>query len=220
MEEGLPTLLLRFSHDTIDIVKNIKESKEIKKVRRVWIRTRVTDFKYQEGSTLYGLSTEYIEKEEWDLKDKIQTILPEVKKLPSYMEVRKRISDTYGVTEPRAEDLLERFYFHVINDVLNENFSEEVLFENITIFLSDLEQSPITWEILAEIEGVWLKDEEIELTKGIKLRRPRPSDFEFERPMESMLSLLPEATFRLPSAIMEIKLRAKTQPSMWDELEK
>jgi len=31
MEEGLPTLLLRFSHDMIDIVKNIKESKGIKK---------------------------------------------------------------------------------------------------------------------------------------------------------------------------------------------
>jgi len=31
MEEGLPTLLLRLSHDIIDIVRNIKENQKIEK---------------------------------------------------------------------------------------------------------------------------------------------------------------------------------------------
>jgi len=220
MEEELPTLLLRLSRDIIDIARNIKENQKIEKMKILLIRTKIINFEYKEGITSYIPSTEYIEKEE-EWIEGVDEMYSEIKKLPLYIEACKRISDTYGVEESQAESWLGRFTSRIINNALNEKISEETLFENINIFLNDLEQNPVTWEVLVEIDGLWLKDdEEIELAKGIKLRRLRPSDLEFECPIELMLSPFPETAFRPISAIMEIKQRAETQSSVSEELEK
>jgi len=72
--------------------------------------------------------------------------------------------------------------------------------------------------VVMELEGLWLKTEEIEINKRLKVRRPQPKDFEFMSPYE-FLPLM-ERTLRHSSAIIEITQRVKFQPYVWDELEK
>ena len=75
------------------------------------------------------------------------------------------------------------------------------------------------WDVLVELEGVWMRAEEIEIHKGLKIRRPRPEDLEFEQPFGYIIPQM-EPTFRFPSAIMEIRQKAKAQPHVLDEIEK
>jgi len=220
MKDELLSLLLRFSHDIINIVKNAKENEKIKKIKRLWIKRKIIDFKYEKNFISVVKSTEYIEKEEWNLVDKYQIILPEIKKLPLYMDILRKISEIYGIEEKQAELQLEHFVSYIIDNALNDNISDEIILESIVLFLDDLEQNPITWELKVWINGIWLEDEEIELTKGIKLRRLRPSDFEFEYPLEPMFCSFPETRLSFPSAVIELKQRAKNEFSILNKLEK
>jgi hypothetical protein len=220
METQISTILLKLSRDIMRVVSDVKKSKGIQKVKRLWVREKITDFKYQEGSLSWTSSSEYLEKEEWDWRDEFRILEEEIKKLPSYIQAHKVISDIYGVNEAQANFWLERFALHIIEKALNGEVGDEDVFETITIFLNDLEQNPIIWNVLAQIEGLWLKDEEIEIAKGIKIRKPRPSDLEFERPFELLHLPFPQPMFFHPSAIIEINQRAKFQPFVFDDLEK
>jgi len=218
--EEVPTILWRLSRDIIDVVRNLREAKRIRKVRRLYVRDKITHFKYKKGNIGWQASHEYFEKEEWDWRDKFRTIESEIKKLPSYIKAYKLISNIYNVKETQAEFWLSRFAQNIMEKALDEDVSEESLLDSVTIFLNDLEENPIMWDVLVELEGVWMRVEEIEIYKGLKIRRLRPEDLEFERPFEYMAIPRMEPMFRHPSAVMEIRQRAKFQPYVWDELEK
>ena len=183
------------------------------------MRNKITHFEYKRGSIGWQASHEYFEKEEWDWRDKIRIIETEIKKLPSYVKAYKLISDIYNVKEEQAEFWLSRFAQNIMEKALDEDVSEESLLDSVTVFLNDLEKNPIMWDVLVELEGVWMRAEEIEIHKGLKIRRPRPEDLEFEQPFGYIIPQM-EPTFRFPSAIMEIRQRAKAQPHVLDEIEK
>jgi hypothetical protein len=219
MEEELSMILWRLSHDIVNAIETLKKDGKIQKVRKIWFREKTINFEYKEGSISWQASPEYFEREEWDWKYISQIIELEIKKLPAYINAYKCISEIYNVDEFQAEFWLSKFAHNVVTKTLDTPLSEEGLLESVILFLNDLEQRPIIWNVIVELEGLWLKDEEIKINKGLKIRRPRPEDLEFERPFEEILlprvDILP--VFRHFSAVLEVT--QKTQ-FMWDELEK
>ncbi len=61
--------------------------------------------------------------------------------------------------------------------------------------------------------------DEIRLGKGIIIRKPQPSDFEYEYPSDIYPVFEPPMR-ELPSAILEIHKRLKIRPCIYDEHEK
>jgi len=217
MEEELSKILWKLSHDIANIVKTLKENGKIRKVKRLWFRERITNFEYKEGNIMNArFSFEYFEREEWDWKDWLQIIEPEIKKLPTYVNAYKRISEIYKVNESQAESWLSQFTHNVVAKVLDVLLSEEELVELITLFLNDLEKNPIIWNLVVELEGLWLEDEEIKIDGELKLRRPRPEDFVSEHPFE-MIWIEHIPVFRNTSAVLEVTQRSQF---VSDELEK
>jgi hypothetical protein len=227
MEEGLPTILWKFSRDILNVVKTLKENGKIRRIKRLWFREKITNFEYKEGSTGWQSSPEYFEKEEWDWRDRFRIIEPEIKKLPTYINAHKYISEIYKVNEFQAEFWLSRFVHNVIIKALDATLSEEELVELITLFQNDLEGAPIIWNVTVKLRGIWLKDEEIIVDKGLKLRRPRPEDLVFECPVEEMIEgVVPGLHVRFfpflghATAVLEVTQRSQSQLHMLDELEK
>ncbi|MCS7366251.1 MAG: HEPN domain-containing protein [archaeon YNP-WB-062] len=224
MEEGLPTILWRLSRDIVNVVETLKERGKIRRIKRLWFREKITNFEYKEGSMGWQASPEYFEKEEWDWRDRFRIIEPEIKKMPTYINAHRYISEIYKVNELRAEFLLSRFVHNVIIKALDATLSEEELVELITLFHNDLEGAPIIWNVTVELRGIWLKDEEIIVDEGLKLRRPRPEDLAYECPVEEMIErAVPR--FHVPffshaTAVLEITQRSQSQLNLLDELEK
>ena len=87
--EEMPRILWGLSRDIIHVARNLREDKKIQKVRRLYMRNKITHFEYKRGSIGWQASHEYFEKEEWDWRDKIRIIETEIKKLPSYVKAYK-----------------------------------------------------------------------------------------------------------------------------------
>jgi len=154
MEEGLPTILWRLSRDIVNVVETLKERGKIRRIKRLWFREKITNFEYKEGSMGWQASPEYFEKEEWDWRDRFRIIEPEIKKMPTYINAHRYISEIYKVNELRAEFLLSRFVHNVIIKALDATLSEEELVELITLFHNDLEGAPIIWNVTVELRGI------------------------------------------------------------------
>jgi len=221
MGEELSVVLWKLSQGILDIVKRLKENQSIHKVKRLYVRFRLTQFEYKEGGGISSQgSNEYLEKEEWDWRDYFRIIDSEIKGLPIYSETFKSISDIYGVNVAQAEFWLSQFAQNILGKAVNEETSEENVLDSITTFLNDLNGNPLMWHVTVELEGVWMGTEEAEVSKGIRIRKPQSGDFEFDRPFE-YISLPPRGPpFGHPMAIMEVMQRVKIQLAVWDDLEK
>lgn len=220
MEEELSNVLWKLSSDIINIIKRYEESGKIHRLRKLWVRDKITNFEYKEGNISWQALPEYFEREEWDWKE-FQIIEQEVKRLPSFAKAFRMISNIYNVNDAQSEFLLSRFVTTIASKALDKRVEEESKPDFVITFINDLENNPIMWKVSVELEGVWIKEAEVKIRQGLKIRRPQPEDFIRERPLE--FALFPHVGppfFRYPSAIMEVEQRAKSQHDVWNELEK
>jgi len=67
------------------------------------------------------------------------------------------------------------------------------------MFIRDLDGVPIEWRIEAWLQGVWMKTKEIEIEKGVVIRKTSSTDLEFESPLGAPLF---DNSIRVPSAIL------------------
>jgi hypothetical protein len=220
--EELSTILWRLSRDIVNTVEILKNNGKIRKVNKIWFREKVTNFEYKEGVIGYSSIHEYFVKEEWDLGDIYRIMESEIKKLPIFINAYKCISEIYNVNESLAEFWLSQFAHSVVTKALEAPLNEEELLELVILFLDDLEQRPIIWNVIVELNGLWLKDEEIKIDKNLKIRKLQPKDFEFEYPLDKMIRAGIEIARHLeyPSAILEMTQKSQSQPPISYELEK
>lgn len=82
-------------------------------------------------------------------------------------------------------------------------------------------KSPIDWKLKIWVEGLWLDEGEYEIHDDLKIRRPKPSDLEIERPFDLLPFSITESGFReISPAIMELAYRARTPNEIQSELER
>jgi len=70
------------------------------------------------------------------------------------------------------------------------------------------------------LEGIWLDIEEISIEKGITIRKPQPSDLEYEYPVGMPLLSVHYESMHHPSAILEITKRTRNRSEISIEIEK
>ena len=220
-QETLSKLLWKFSKEVIDIVKGLKESGKIHKAKRTYVSTKIEKFEYDKGVKGYSASSGHIEKEEWNWVNILIRLEDSTKKIPSFKNVAKSMSEIYVKSQSQAEFWLSRFSSILARQFL-EGFTDETLVDLITTFISDIEGSPKTWNLTMWLQGVWMRINKIQPMDRVVLRRPTPEDLEFEYPADLLSPFTTEPFFprASPSTILELKHRAKNQPEMHEELEK
>jgi hypothetical protein len=217
-EEGLEELyriLWRFSRDVVNIVK--ENYGEIGEAKTLWIRRRVVGIEYGESSISYEYSLEPFEgAEPCSQLTLYSKLISQLMTLPVCVDTYKYISKICKVGESQAQSWLRMFIFRLLMRLLNRHLSEEELNELIKLFIDDLEEKPVIWSVAAWLKGLWLKDEEIEIGEGLRIRRPKPEDLTLELPIHEAF-IVPIET-ECPPAILEVMLKASDDLSALNEL--
>lgn len=219
-KKEMSSKLWLLSKSIAEKVSEYKKSKKIVRIKKLYVKPKVEEFKYKEGGISYRKSYKNVEKEEWHWKDQFDFIDRVIKQLPGYGETVSEISKKYEVNEHQADFWLSRFVQVLIRRV-QEGITDELLVDDITTFIADLEKSPIDWKLKIWIDGVWLEDEEYEIYEGLKIRRPKPSDFE----IEISFDMLPFQTvgprfIETSPAILELTHRARSHGEAQREMGK
>lgn len=217
--EQLETKVWKLAHTVVDAVTKLKSEGKISKSKVPHFSLKLEKFEYKEGIKGYQMSHTYSEKEEWNIVEEHRFFEKIVKPLPQYAEVVTFLSKAYRTTPQQANYWLSTFCHHVIRTSIDKKIIEEDFVELVTTFIRDLEGSAKEWSPIVWLNGVWLKSDELALQEGIEIRRPKPSDI--EREFERRVDYLPFwSAFppELPSAILGMKYRAKTQSEVHDEI--
>lgn len=214
----LPELLQKLAHEVIELIEKQAGRGTLQKVQRMYIKHEIKEFTYNEGSISFMASFPTVIKDEWDWKS-LSELMNEARNLPIYKKCYQVIADEYGVSESQAEYWLSRFVMEFIVRYLNNNIDSGKIIDLIFTFIGDLEDTPKKWKIETWLRGVWLEVNEINIGKGIVIRRPQPSDFEYERPLD-FYPVFEQPIIEHPSAILEIHKRLKIKPYIYDEHEK
>lgn len=217
--EQLETKVWKLAHTVMDALTKLKSKGKIAKLKVPYFSPKLKKFEYDKGVKGYQMSHTYSEKEEWRIVEEHRFFEKIVKPLPQYAEVVTLLSKAYRTSPQQADYWLSTFCHHVIRTSIDKKIREEGFVELITTFMRDLEGSTKEWSPVVWLNGVWLKSDELTLQDGIEIRRPKPSDIEreFERPVDYLpfWSAFPP---ELPSAILELKCRAKTQSEVHEEI--
>jgi len=219
-KKGLSSKLWVLSKSINEKTSEYKKSKKIVKIKKLYVKPKVEKFKYKDGGISYTKSFNNVVKEEWHWKDQFDFIDRVIKQLPIYRETVLEISKKYEVNESQADFCLSRFVQILIQKAL-EGITDELLVEDVTTLIADLEKSPTEWKHKIWINGVWLEDEEYEIYEGLKIRRPKPSDLEIEIPFDMLPFQTAAPSFRGTSpAILEVTHRARNPNEAQKEIEK
>jgi len=206
-----------FLQDLVDLVTSTcdtwKKEEKIRKEKRDYIRYEVKEFEYEKKR--FSWSHKVVTKEEWDSWD-IYKLVDSLKNAPQFRKCVTAISEIYGVSEDQAESWLFQFVYKIVYEFLTDNLDSKAITSLIVTFVNELEGNPVEWNITVWLSGVHMGTDQIELEKGILIRRPRPKDIEYEVSPLSIVSRL----FVTPSAILEIHKRIKFKPPIYPELEK
>ena len=217
------TLLQGLVEETIRLCEDWKKEGKLRKEARLYQKYKVEEFEYGAGGEI-GVSVSFpiILKKEWSFSD-ILELIEFIKNLPSFKRCLAYIAEEYTSHFPnpkaQAEYRISKFLQKTVLDYLNGNFNpKNDLVRYIVTFIHNLEGAPIEWEIKVWLEGIWMKVDEIEIEKGVIIRKPVASDIEYEHSLSMPFSGQTQLDY--PSAILEITKRLKLRPAVYPELEK
>ena len=216
-EKGISSKLWALSEKISEKANEYKNKGSIIKRRRLYIKAKVTNFDYKDGSIEFGRSFDKIERKEWDLIALSHFINTVIKEFSEYQEVVSQISNKLKVNRIQVDFWLLEFVQKLTYRIL-EGVTDEILRDYITAFINDLEEVPVEWKVKIWIQGIWPEDNDYEIYGGLKIRRTRPSDFEEETPLVGGFQF-PLGFERIPPTILELTFRAKEQREIWDEIE-
>ncbi len=222
--DTVSTRLWKLAQAIAEQVRKHQSSGGITQTREMYVKPKFTQFEFRDGRIAsQSWEMEYLEKSEWHWKDAYNFLDTVVKKLPEYADTFKLISKSFGIREGQAEFWLSRFA-QAVSRMSLEKIGDEELVDLVTTFVSDLNGSPKDWHITAWLNGLWTVEEELTISDEIVIRHPRVSDFAVERRLEDAIYSPPFGMdffhpFASPSAILEIRKRAKGQPELAPDLE-
>ena len=230
IEEGLSSKLWALSKKILEKAREYRDSDQAIKTSRLYMKARVVNFDYKEGNISFGISYDYVKKEELHWKDQFDFIEMFVKQFREHEEVVAEVLKKYKVNESQAEFWLSRFEINLTDKALG-NVTEETLVDYITTFITDLEKSPIEWKLKIWINGIWLEKDEYEIHSGLKIRKLMPSDLEIARPLnlasieeaiESFDMVPPFLAYRfekIPTSVLELADRFQDEVEIGEEIE-
>jgi len=181
MNEELSSKLWDLSKYIEKEVNESKKKEKASKIKRIFTKIKVT-LNYEKGVVGLGTSTDLIEKDEWQWEGQLHFIEDIIKHLSEYKEALAEISAGFEIDRLKAGVVLST-YVQILIQKSFEGLTDDALKSYITYFIEDLEKSLLEWNLKIWIDGIWLENNEYEIYEGLKIRRPVPSDLEFEYPV-------------------------------------
>ena len=211
--KSLPVILHDLSDFIIDEVVSGKKSKKLEISKEISIKHKISNFNYVKGITGYQTTPEYFTKEKWRWKDELE-FEKKIEAFKSFQVTIQQIVKIYNVEETKAKLWVSKFVKQITNVCFDEINKDKVI-ELINLFISDLEENPISWQPVVWIDGIWMGTDSIKIRDNILIRKPESNDLEFESPYESFI---PHEHRNLPSAILEFEYREKFPGSVHNKI--
>ncbi len=197
------------------LLASLKANNTLRKTKKIYIKRHIKELEYKNGRIVRCVELFFpIIREEWDWRY-LSDVINKIRSSSLYEKTYKKISEEYSLSEQQADVYLSKFVHECMKCFLNNNPNKVI--EVIFTFLNDLEDGTREWKVKAFIKGIGLEAEKIKISKNALLRKPTPSDFEEETPLD--VPIFNKLTV-FPSAILEINLRTKKKALLSIELEK
>jgi hypothetical protein len=223
VEKALSSLLWGLAKSIIAKAEEYKASGQLIPTRNLYIKTEVTDFKYEKRSRSYRNSFVSVEKEEWDWRDQFGFIEKVVKNIPEYSACVIEIAKRCQVPDEQANFWVTRFVQFVVSKIVTDDTDDEFLIDQIAVFLADLDGTPLDWTFVVWLDGLWLEDEKYDIEDKVILRRPIPSDLETETRFGFWPVQLPPThemyLWSVPDAILESSYRSSDMQKIQHEIQ-
>jgi hypothetical protein len=206
-DSALPGLLFHLLKRTLEKARATIAT--LPKQLVVYVKPKFIAFDYgNDGNISSTQQRQFEQRAECQLKALNQFVEEVVKKQPEYEQCAEAISAIYGIDSTQCNGHLDCFLNRVIQEPVDSS-ADETLFEDVIVFIKDLDQSPMICTVTVWLTGLWLENDSYALAKGMKLRRPTPSDFEVEQRLDLAL-FDPNLSlgWDRPSAILEFACRA------------
>ena len=217
--QSYSSLLLTLAKMIQKITAEFKEKGQIRKVKMPYLKEKITKFEYKEGNIAQQWSYEQIVKEEWVWEDLVRIIVPEAKKLDSFSKSLQELSKVFKVNVTQAEFWVSRFVDAVAKATL-ENANEDRIAELTFSFVRDLEGSPRAWTPRLWLKGIWMVDDDVEISESLRFTKPVAADLEREYDLRMFPHFYESWPRSDPSAILDASFRVKNQPEVSKEIEK
>jgi hypothetical protein len=193
-------------HDLASDIVDMIESGDFESIEDPWIREEYVTISLGDdefGDIISHSKEEEITKQSWD-NDDVEEVIDSIEESEIYEECRELMSRRIGDESSDHEHALYKFIHDIIRRS-TEPINDRQLTNLASVFVSELEDSPIYWEGDCWIDGISVENS-IRLTENITLRDPTDDDLRFEYPKNS-----PRFANRnlrnVPSAILELSSR-------------
>jgi hypothetical protein len=217
--------LLKLINEACGLLDEKLKANEIKPEKHVVVKFKVEEMELSESSSRVSWSDVHEVKATWSLG--ISNLIEErIKNLPIFNELIDSMVREYGALFPenvnrksQSAFWLRNFLFRILYEKLENKLTQERIVELTSILVSELGHAPIRHEIKANLEGIYVDSESMELSEGVVVRKPKPSDLEYEI---SIMPFIPaiEHYRGIPTAILEITMFAKNDDEVQEKIER
>jgi len=201
-KEELQKLLRKLLQSVYSIcVEGLAENR-FKPESRLYTQRWIQERKYGDNETHI---TSWTEEKPPEIKwhEATITIEQEIKKASLYNEALTKIGSIYGIEEKECDYYLSRLIDVVAWRSLESEIPDKASLEPyILLFLKDLNHEEQRYKVVAQIKGIILEPESIQLDNNTLLRKPTQEEIEAIPDTDSLYSR--KYDFNTPSAIVEL----------------
>ena len=210
MTETLPKMLELLSQSVVNKTPDYLRHGQLFSVNELYLRTSVEQFQITYGHMGLGQSTQLVPKQKWRWKHEPDFLNQVKMEVAQYDECVNQICNLYKFDKGTTEFYLLQFIKYLAEQHLNDA-DKLSLVDAVTMFIRDLDQSPITWNLKAKLQGIGLETDSIHLEDGVILRRAIASDYEADVPFHEVTMGFQDYSSKSFSTVLEITMQADNE---------
>ena len=206
----------------MELVKSVKEIVETEKASggiqpdyEIFIRWKATEFNYDDTGVHIAKSGTQITEPSWH--SAFIKIVKIAENIDAYTDLSNFLQSIPEIKE-YGSGLASHFLSKLVSYMLTkEKIIDKELEELTNLFILEIKGQPMRSGTVAQLVGIILQPDEIEISHGIILRKPKKEDFELDIPV---YSFSPQTHFSDPTAFLEISILTKSPQEVSEELTK
>jgi hypothetical protein len=180
-EDSLLLKLKSLANRVIEETTSHISSTEMETIKRTHLTPEFYRFDYEPYGILYSLNLIPKELIKWNPINQAYFISKLLRNLQEYQEVNREIQ--VRCTDDKVKSLSNLALQNFVSITVSKTYEgtiQETLDDYLFIFVSDFEGKPTKWRCKSWMTGIWLKDEQLEISPELKIRRPEPTDLQEE----------------------------------------
>lgn len=213
-KQELREKIFALAKTTVNLIETEKLYEKSGREFHEYAKFTAVDFHYDIEGTDFQWSVNHFQK---SFISRISMILNRIRKTEEYSLLKEFLVNTLKKDEVCIEEI--SFF---IQRLIHKHFENQTISDSdidllIQGFLTDINENTGTLEASVELVGLIILEDDIDIAKGVKIRKPRQEDFEFELPVHPMNN---RVYFNHPSAFLEISHDTKMQREVQEDIRK